>query len=221
MPLRIWSSRTLSTANTVVLMLGGASFSMWFFLSLYLQQVRGDSPITTGLAFLPMTLCIVAGAMFASRMVSRIGARTLLVGGMLSLTAGLAWYTQLSPGGSYWGTMFAPSLLAAIGIGVSFTPAAISGVAGVASHEAGLASGLINTARMFGGALGLAVLATLATAHTTAELHAGVGLPQALTNGFHLAFVIGAGMSLVGAAVAAGLPSGERARSRRRVALEV
>jgi EmrB/QacA subfamily drug resistance transporter len=220
MPLRIWSSRTLTTANTVVLMLGGASFSMWFFLSLYLQQVRGDSPIATGLAFLPMTLCIVAGAMIASRLVARVGARALLVAGMLSLTAGLALYTQLSPGGSYWSTMLWPSLLAAIGIGVAFTPAAISGVAGVAPDEAGLASGLVNTARMFGGALGLAVLATLATAHTTADLHAGVAAHQALTDGFHLAFLIGAAMSLVGAAVAAGLPSGEPARAHRHVALE-
>jgi EmrB/QacA subfamily drug resistance transporter len=214
MPLRIWSSPTLRAANIVVLMLGGASFSMWFFLSLYLQEVRGDSPIVTGLAFLPMTLCIVVGSTVASRIVHRVGARPLLAAGMLSLTAGLVLYTQLSTGDSYWLGMFGPSLLAAIGIGLSFTPAAISGVAGVAPHEAGLASGLVNTARMFGGALGLAVLATLATSRTTIERHAGVSAHLALTDGFHLAFLIGAAMALAGGLVAFAMPRTEREGAR-------
>jgi len=224
MPLRIWSSPTLRAANVVVLMLGGASFSMWFFLSLYLQEVRGDSPIATGLAFLPMTLCIVVGSTVASRLVHRIGARPLLAAGMLSLTAGLVLYTQLSTGGSYWIGMFGPSLLTAVGIGLSFTPAAISGVAGVASDEAGLASGLVNTSRMFGGALGLAVLATLATSRTTAERHLGVSTHLALTDGFHFAFLIAAAMALTGALVAFALPRTEHelahVRERRTAAVE-
>jgi EmrB/QacA subfamily drug resistance transporter len=222
MPLRIWSSRTLATANIVVLMLGAASFAMWFFVSLYLQQVRGDSPVAAGLAFLPMTLCIVAGATLASRLVARVGSRSLLITGMLSLTVGLVLFARLPVHGSYWTTMFGPSLLVALGVGLSFTPAAISGVAGVSAHEAGLASGLVNTARMFGGALGLAVLATLATAHTTAERHAGVGAHLALTDGFHLAFLISAGLSLAGAAAAMRLPAVQRARAadRRQIAVE-
>ncbi|MGH2908836.1 MAG: MFS transporter, partial [Solirubrobacteraceae bacterium] len=203
MPLRIWSSSTLRSANAVVLALGAASFSMWFFLSLYLQEVRHDSPIVTGLAFLPMTTCIVIASMVASRLVHRYGARVPLIAGMAALGAGLVLFTQLPVGGSFWVSMFGPSLLAAIGIGLAFTPAAITGVAGVASHEAGLASGLINTSRMFGGALGLAVLATLAASHTKAEAHAGVAARAALTDGFHLAFLIAAGLALAGAGLAA------------------
>jgi EmrB/QacA subfamily drug resistance transporter len=206
MPLRFWASSTLRSANGVVLALGAASFAMWFFLSLYLQEVRHDSPIATGLAFLPMTICIVLGSTIASRLVHRIGARTLLIAGMGALAAGLVLFTQLPVGGSFWVVMFGPSLLAAIGIGLSFTPAAITGVAGVASHEAGLASGLVNTSRMFGGALGLAVLATLASSHTRADAHAGVAARAALTDGFHLAFLIAAGLALAGAALAAALP---------------
>jgi EmrB/QacA subfamily drug resistance transporter len=213
MPLRIWSSSTLRLANGIVLMLGAASFSMWFFLSLYLQEVRGDSPIATGLAFLPMTICIVVASTVASRLVARIGARPLLIAGMLALAAGLALFTQLPTSGSFWTTMFGPSLLAATGIGLSFTPAAISGVAGVGAHEAGLASGLINTARMFGGALGLAVLATLAASHTTADRLAGETPAAALTSGFHLAFLITAVLSLAGAGLAVALPSLSAARA--------
>ena len=221
MPLRIWASATLRLANGIVLMLGAASFSMWFFLSLYLQQVRGDSPITTGLAFLPMTITIVVSSTIASRLVQRLGARPLLVVGMLSLAAGLALFTQLPTTGSFWTTMFGPSLLAAAGIGLSFTPAAISGVAGVARHEAGLASGLVNTSRMFGGALGLAVLATLAASRTTVARHAGSSAHLALTSGFHLAFLIAAVMSLAGAGLAVGLPGARAVRDAQRAAVAV
>ena len=207
MPLRIWSSRTLTAANVVVLLVGGATFGMWFFVSLYLQQVQDYSPIRTGLAFLPMTLCIVIGSTIASRAVARVGAKALLVAGMALLTIGLGWFTQLPVHGDYLGAMLVPSLLVALGIGFAFVPAAISAVAGVKPQEAGLASGLVNTSRMFGGALGLAVLAALATARTNHDLHAGATQHAALTGGFHLAFVIGAAMSLVGALVATfGLP---------------
>jgi EmrB/QacA subfamily drug resistance transporter len=206
MPLRIWASATLRSANAVVLALGAASFAMWFFLSLYLQEVRHDSPIATGLAFLPMTACIVVGSTIASRLVHRVGARTLLIAGMNALAGGLALFARLPVGGSFWVSMFGPSLLAAIGIGLSFTPAAITGVAGVSAHEAGLASGLVNTSRMFGGALGLAVLATLASSHTRADAHAGLAARAALTDGFHLAFLIAAALALAGAALAVALP---------------
>jgi MFS family permease len=159
--------------------------------------------VTAGLAFLPMTLSIVAGATLASRLVGRVGARSLLVTGMLSLTVGLVLFARLPVHGSYWTTMFGPSLLVALGVGLSFTPAAISGVAGVSAHEAGLASGLV-------------------TAHTTAERHAGVGAHLALTDGFHLAFLISAGLSLAGAAAAARLPAVQRARAsdRRHITVE-
>jgi len=133
---------------------------------------------------------------------------------MASLGAGLVLFTQLSVGGSFWVSMFGPSLLAAIGIGLAFTPAAIAGVSGVRAHEAGLASGLINTSRMFGGALGLAVLATLAASHTKAEAHAGIAARAALTDGFHVAFLIAAGLALGGALLALALPRASDARAQ-------
>ncbi|MDQ6744722.1 MAG: MFS transporter, partial [Actinomycetota bacterium] len=206
MPLRIYASRTLSAANLVVLLVGGATFGMWFFVSLYLQQVLGYSPIKAGLAFLPMTLCIVAGSTLASRAVARVGAKPLLVTGMAAQTVGLLLFTGVSVHGHYLGDMILPSLLVAIGIGLSFVPATICAVAGVAPAEAGLASGLVNTSRLVGGALGLAILAALATARTDHDLHHATGgklaLHAALTDGFHLAFLVAAGFALVGGLVA-------------------
>ncbi|HYZ80495.1 MAG TPA: MFS transporter [Solirubrobacteraceae bacterium] len=207
MPLRIYRSRTLSASNIVVLLVGGSSFGMWFFVSLYLQQVLGYSPIRAGLAFLPMTLCIVAGSTLASRLVGRIGAKPILIAGMASLTLGLFWFANISPTGTYLGDMLFPSLLTALGIGLAFVPATISAVAGVAPQEAGLASGLVNTARLFGGALGLAVLAAIATSQTNSDAAHGATAHAALVSGFQLAFVVSAAFALVGALVAAfGLP---------------
>ncbi len=211
MPLRIFASRTLSAANVVVLLVGAASFGMWFFLSLYLQQVLGYSPIRAGLAFLPMTVCIIAGSTLASRAVARVGAKPLLVAGMAFQAAGLALFTGLSADGSYLGDVLVPSVLTAIGIGCAFVPATIAAVAGVARREAGLASGLVNTSRLVGGALGLAILAALATSRTNSDLHhSGPGvhaLHVALTNGFQLAFAVAAGFAVAGGLVALfGLP---------------
>jgi EmrB/QacA subfamily drug resistance transporter len=204
MPLRIYASRTLSAANVVVLLVGGASFGMWFFVSLYLQQVLGYSPIKAGLAFLPMTLCIVAGSTLASRAVIRFGAKPLLVAGMIAMTVGLLLFTGISPHGDYLSDMLAPSLLVAIGIGLAFVPATICAVAGVAPQEAGLASGLVNTSRLVGGALGLAILAAIAAARTSGDLHrSGLSATHAaLTDGFQLAFVVAAAFALVGGLVA-------------------
>jgi EmrB/QacA subfamily drug resistance transporter len=216
MPLRIYRSRTLSAANVVVLLVGGATFGMWFFVSLYLQQVLGYTPIRAGLAFLPMTLSIVISSTIASRLVIRVGAKRLLVAGMLLQTVGLLLFSGVAADGSYVGNILAPSLLVAIGIGFAFIPATISAVAGVTSDEAGLASGLVNTSRLFGGALGLAILAALATARTNSDLH-HTAFHQALTSGFRLAFVVAAVFALVGGLVAAaGLPGAEREAAPQR-----
>jgi EmrB/QacA subfamily drug resistance transporter len=211
MPLRIFSSRTLSASNVIVLLVGGATFGMWFFVSLYLQQVLGYTPIEAGLAFLPMTLLIVIGSTLASRAVSLVGVKQLLVAGMLAQAVGLLLFARINFDGHYVSDVLAPSLLVAIGIGFSFVPVTICAVSGVAPSEAGLASGLVNTSRLVGGALGLAILAALAAARTTRELpHDGVGahaMRQALTSGFHLAFLVAAGFALIGGIVAlVGLP---------------
>jgi len=208
MPLRIYGSRTLSAANGVVLLIGAATFGMWFFVSLYLQQVLGYSPIRAGLAFLPMTISIAVGSTLASRAIHRFGTKPMLVSGMLAQTVGLLLFAALPVDGHYASNVLAPSLLVAIGMGLSFVPATIAAVAGVAHKEAGLASGLVNTSRLFGGALGLAILTALATARTDAHHAVGVAATHAaLTSGFHLAFVVAAGFSLAGGFVALfGLP---------------
>jgi MFS family permease len=221
MPLRIFGSRTLRSANLVVMLLGGATFGMWFFLSLYLQQVQGYSPVRAGLAFLPMTLAIVASSTLASRMVTRIGAKPMLVLGMTTEAVGLALLTQVSAGGSYVAEILLPGFLVAIGIGFSFVPSTISAVAGVANDEAGLASGLVNTSRLVGGALGLAILAAIAAARTNVELAHHDGMHVALTSGFELAFVIAAAFAGVGALVALfGIPRLSARQAQRAVATE-
>ena len=208
MPLRIYRSRTLTSANIVVLLTGGATFGMWFFVSLYLQQVLGYSAIQTGLAFLPMTACIAVGSALASRLVIRVGAKRLLVFGMTCQAIGLLIYSGVTADGSYLTNMLIPGLFVAVGIGFSFVPATICAVAGVAPQEAGLASGLVNTSRLFGGALGLAVLAAIATATTNGDLHHAVAANAALTDGFTIAFLLGAAFSVIGAGVAMfGLPA--------------
>lgn len=213
MPLRLYTSRSLSAANVVVFLVGAGVFAMWFFMTLYLQQVEGYSPIKAGLAFLPMTLCIIAGSAFASRAVTRFGPKTLLVVGMVLQAVGLLLFRDISAGGTYLGEVLMPSLLVAIGLGFAFVPATIAAVTGVAPSEAGLASGVVNTSRMVGGALGLAILAALATSHTDHQLRsAGHHLTTqlahaALTSGFRFAFLIAAVFVAVGAVAAAvGLP---------------
>ncbi len=220
MPLRIFSSRTLTAANVVVFLLGAAVFAMWFFLSLYLQQVRGYSPLRAGLAFLPMTLSIVVCSALASRVVNRVGPKPMLVFGMTVEAVGLLLFTGLSANGTYLGDVLVPSLLAAIGLGCSFVPVTIAAVAGVPSREAGLASGVVNTSRLFGGALGLAVLAALATSRTAHDLrHLGNSVPalhHALTSGFQFAFLISALIAAAGAAVALfGMPKVRLSRTEK------
>jgi EmrB/QacA subfamily drug resistance transporter len=209
MPLRIYRSRTLTAANVVMLLVGGATFGMWFFVSLYLQQVLGYSPIRAGLAFLPMTLTIAAVTTLVSRAVYRIGAKPPLLAGLAAMTAGLLLFTGVHADGTYLGEVLAPSLLVSIGMGLSFVPTTILAVAGVAPAEAGLASGLVNTSRLVGGALGLAILAAIATAKTSEELRSGAvhGIHQALTSGFQFAFAVAAAFALAGGLVALlGLP---------------
>jgi EmrB/QacA subfamily drug resistance transporter len=206
MPLRIYSSRTLSASNVIVLLLGAAVFGMWFFVSLYLQQVLGYSAIEAGVAFLPMTLSIATCSILASRLVRRFGAKRMLLAGMTLQTVGLLLFTDVSANGTYLGNVLAPSIIVALGMGLAFVPVTITAVAGVAPQEAGLASGLVNTSRMFGGALGLAILAAIATARTNHDLHHAFGSSQAmhaaLSDGFQLAFLVAGGFALAGALVA-------------------
>ncbi|CAN5647646.1 DHA2 family efflux MFS transporter permease subunit [soil metagenome] len=202
MPFRIFRLRTLTGANVVGLLVGASLFSMFFFISLYMQQVLDYSAIKAGLSYLPLALTIIASAGIASVMVTRVGFKPVLATGMGFIAVGLLWFSQVSVGGSFLSDVLGPSVLAAIGLGLSFVPVTIAAVSGVEEHEAGLASGLINTSQQVGGALGLAILASIATSKTNDVMAQAQGaksaLPDALTQGFHDAFLGGAAFAIAG-----------------------
>jgi EmrB/QacA subfamily drug resistance transporter len=201
-PFAIFRLRTLTGANVAGLLTGAALFSMFFFISLYMQQVLGYSAIKAGLSYLPLAGTIVISAAIASLLVTRIGFKPVMATGMVLIGAGVLWFSQVSVGGSFLGDILGPSLLAAVGLGFAFVPQTIAAVSGIKEREAGLASGLINTSQQIGGALGLAVLVTIANSRTD-DLMASAGgdpaaLPGALTEGFQSAFLAGAGFALLG-----------------------
>jgi EmrB/QacA subfamily drug resistance transporter len=208
MPLWIFGLRKLRAANLVVLTLYAAVFVMWFLLSLYMQQVLGYDAIQTGLAFVPMTAGVALASWNAPRLVARIGTRWTLTAGMLTSSVGLLLLSGIAVGGSYAGSVLPGGMLSAVGLGLSLVPATIIAVQGVPRGEAGLASGLLNTSRLLGGALGLAVLGTIATSHAHAELAAGDGRLQALAGGYALALFVGAVICAAGAAAAVALLRG-------------
>jgi EmrB/QacA subfamily drug resistance transporter len=203
-PLWIFTLQRLRAANLVVLALYSGVFVMWFFLSLYVQGVLGYSAIETGLAFLPMTIGVAVAASRAPRLVAKLGARWTITAGMLTAALGLALLTGVHPGGDYL-TVLPGGTLASIGLGLALVPSTIVAVQGVPGKAAGVASGLLNTSRLLGGALGLAVLTTIADTRTHSALHAGVHSLQALTDGYGSALRIGAIVVAVGALAAAAL----------------
>jgi EmrB/QacA subfamily drug resistance transporter len=214
MPFAIFRLRTLRGANVVGLLIGMALFAMFFFLSLYLQQVLGYDALKAGFAYLPLALNIILSAGAASVLVTRVGFKPTLIAGLLLVAAGLVWLSQVSaPGGSYVGDVLFPSLLTAWGLGLAFVPVTIAAVTGTRPDEAGLASGLINTAQQVGGALGLAVLAAIANGRTDNVLAAGERNPAvALTQGFQDAFLAGAGLAVLAALLATVLISSRDSR---------
>jgi len=199
----LFRSRSVSGANIVMFLIGASFFSMWYFLSLYLQNVLGYSALKTGLAFLPMGVTIIIGAQASSRILPRTGVRPLLLTGTVLAAGGFAWLSRISPGSSYWVHVFGPGCVIALALGLLFTPLAAAATAGVPFSDAGLASGVLNTSRQIGGSLGLAVLATIATDRVHAVLAGGhASTAAALNSGYARAFVVAAGLS-VGAALAA------------------
>ncbi|MGZ4196373.1 MAG: MFS transporter [Solirubrobacteraceae bacterium] len=185
-------TKPLRNANTIVLLFSAALFPMWFVSSLYLQQVLGLSPLHAGLTFLPMALTIMFVARSAGKLVSRFGVRAVLGSGLVMMTAGMLLFTKIADSGSAIVYVMIPGLLTAAGIGLSIVPSTIAATQGAKQGQAGLASGLVNTSRQIGGGLGIAVLITLATQRTTHLIGGGHAVPQALTEGFRLAYFIGA-----------------------------
>lgn len=211
-PLRIFRSRSVAGGNVVMFMMFGALFGSWYFETLYMQHVLGYSPLQAGVAFLPQTLLIAAGAQVTSRLVPRFGPRPLILVGTLAAAAGLSWLAVIGPHSTFVADLLGPFVLIGLGMGLAVTPIAVAGTAGVAREEAGLASGLLNTSRTVGASIGLAALATVAANRTTSSLGHLVVTPArtaaALTDGYALAFGIAAVVLLATAAVAlATLPS--------------
>ena len=198
MPLHIFRIRTVAGANVVGLLLGAVVFSNFFILTLYVQQVLGYSALKAGVTFVATAGTAVATAGIAQALVTRIGVKPVLTTGMILLTAGLLWYTQIPADGSFWPNLLPGYLAVGVGLPFSFIPVSIAALAGVAWHEAGLASGLINTAQQVGGAVGVAVASSVATSHFTTLLKSGTPAPEALTSGFSWAFWVVAGIAAAG-----------------------
>src|SRR5438270_212553 len=194
----ILRTKTVAGANVGGLILGTATFSLFLILTLYMQQVLGYSPIKTGLAYLAVAGSAILWSAVAAQLVNRIGVKPVLVTGMVALTSGLVYFTQVAVHGTYLSDLLPGFLLVGVGLGFSFVPISIAALAGVRPAEAGLASGLFNTTQQIGGALGIAVLSTIATSRTSHALADGTALPSALVHGFTGAFVVGAGIAAVG-----------------------
>jgi EmrB/QacA subfamily drug resistance transporter len=218
-PFRIFRLPTVTGANVSGLLIGASLFSMFFFISLYMQQVLGYGALKAGISYLPLAGSIILSAGIASQLVTRIGFKPVLLTGMALIAGGLVWFAQVPVDGSFAANILGPSLLAAVGLGFAFVPVTIAAVAGVRDRDAGLASGLINTSQQVGGALGLAVLATIANTRTSDLLSSHVAFKQALTDGFQSAFLTGAGFALAGLALAFVLI--RREDSRRHIGVAV
>jgi EmrB/QacA subfamily drug resistance transporter len=194
----ILRTKTVAGANVGGFILGTATFSMFLMLTLYMQQVLGYSPMKTGVAYLAVAGSAILWSAVAAQLVTRVGVKPVLVAGMIALTSGLVYFTQVSLHGSYLDDLLPGFLLVGVGLGFSFVPISIAALAGVSPAEAGLASGLFNTSQQIGGALGIAVLSTIATSRTSDAIASGSTLPSALIDGFTGAFLVGVGIAAVG-----------------------
>jgi EmrB/QacA subfamily drug resistance transporter len=206
LPLRIFRLRTLSAANATMLTVGTAAFGQFFLLSLYLQEVLRYSALKTGLAFVAITVTLIAVTNPAQKLTTRLGARPVLSTGLLLTAAGGALYARMPAHGHYFWNVFPALLLSGVGLALTFVPVMIASLTGVQSADAGVASGLINTSRQIGGSIGLAVVTTIAATASSHYAHSHALPPfssAALTHGFQVAFYTLICLALAGAAIAA------------------
>jgi EmrB/QacA subfamily drug resistance transporter len=219
--LGIFRIRNLAVTNAAGLLTGAAMFAMFYFISLYLQEVLQYSALKTGFAYLPLALTIMVSAGVAGALVTRFGIRPILFSGMVLAAIGLALLAQIRVSGTYPVDVLPASLIVAFGLGFTFVPLTIAAVQGVAAAETGLASGLINASLQIGGALGLAVLSTISTSRFKDLIkteHGPLAYPTALVGGFHYAFFAGAGLLAAGAVlVFLILPRGQSAEAEAEV----
>jgi EmrB/QacA subfamily drug resistance transporter len=213
-PFEFFRNPSVRVANVTMLAMGAAVIGLFYFLSLYLQEVLDYSAIKAGISQLPLAAGVILAAGIASPLVAPTGARTVLITGLVLFAGGLVWFAQLPVHGTtYSADLLGPSLLIALGLGLAFIPLTILSVTSVEDPEYGLASGLVNTAQQIGGALGLAVLATIATSRTNHLVASHHPLNQALTLGFHSAFLAAGGFVLL--AIIAATTIGTRATRRQ------
>jgi EmrB/QacA subfamily drug resistance transporter len=200
MPLGLFRHRNVSVANVVAVLTAAAMFAMFFFSALYLQLVLEYSPLEVGFAFLPSTLVWGASSLFLSdRLVMRYGVKPPVIGGLAFFTVGLLLFARAPVDGNFATDVLLPMLCFGLGGGITFNPLLLAAMGDVEPQDSGLASGIVNTAFMMGGALGLAVLAAIATSRTDNQLAAGDSGAAALTSGYHYAFVAGAAFAVVAA----------------------
>jgi EmrB/QacA subfamily drug resistance transporter len=188
MPLRIFRLRTLAGANAAGLLLGGSFFAFFFVGTLYMQQVLHYSALQSGVAWLATSVMSVALAGLSQYLVTRIGPKVVMAIGMTLIGTGVIWAAQIPVHGHYAGDLLGPFAVTGAGTAFAFIPISIAGLAGVEEHQAGLASGLLNTSQQLGGAIGIAIASSVAASHTQALLHAGHAVPAAVTGGFQHAF---------------------------------
>jgi EmrB/QacA subfamily drug resistance transporter len=205
-PFRLFKSRSLSTANIMMFLIGGTFFAMWYFLTYYFQYVLKYGPVKTGFAFFPMALGIIIGAQISSRLISRVGVRPLIQVGATLATIGFIWLSLITRDSSYWTRILWPAFVTSFSMGVLFSPLAVSATSGVDRAESGLASGILNTSRQVGGSLALAILATVATDVTHSALAHHDSIASALTSGYQRAFLISGAVTLVALLVSMALP---------------
>jgi MFS family permease len=193
LPLSIFRLRTLAGANAAGLLLGGSFFAFVFVGTLYMQQVLRYSALQSGAAWLAASLTSIALAGVSQWLVTRGGAKIMMAIGMTLIGGGVIWATQVPTHGHFLANLAGPFAVAGAGTAFAFIPISIAALAGVQEHQAGLASGLLNTSEQLGGAIGIAIASSVAATHTKALLHAGHAAPAAITGGFQQAFwVLGA-----------------------------
>jgi EmrB/QacA subfamily drug resistance transporter len=202
-PLRIFRSRNVSGSNVIQMLMVAGLFGMFFLSVLYLQRVLGYDAIETGLAFLPVSVLIgVLSLGFSARLNTRFGAKATLIPGLVLLAAALALFARVPVDGSYLSDLLPSMVMFGIGAGLSFPSLMTLAMSGATRSDAGLASGLVNTSLQVGGALGLAILATLATSRTEDLLANGESTASALTDGYQLAFIVAAGLVVAAIGIA-------------------
>jgi len=200
LPLGIFRTRGLAAADVTQLIAFAGFLAVFFFLTLYMQNVLGWSAIQTGAAYLPLTFGVIVSAGLSSQLLSRTGTRPLIVGGSLMAAGGVYWLSRIPVDGSFVNDLLPGMMVMSLGLGAVFVAVTTAANAGVSADKAGLAAALLNASQQLGGALGLAIFTAIATSHTTALLADHAAVPQALTSGFQRALLAGS-IFLVAAAV--------------------